>query len=322
MFTKFKVFLLTGCFLLIATTALAAPFWQFHAGDLVKYNVSDSSGASWVGTMETIGTVTACGKEYWHLKETNMNNDSAVNDLYIRAEEDAAYQCNGDGSETKFLQTGGIGMTWDTLVNGGGTLHYEIVARLMHGTLYATRSYGGSAAYPTGYKFYVKGMCGSILRVNNMTPNPPTIAVRQGYSGDTLYANFTGQGLYSYDYDGTTTWTRISSTPANMVAAGPILYATWTGDGLYKWDGTTWTRIASVPTDMIASGSNLYATWTGQGLYSWNGTIWTRIASVPANMVVSGNSLYATWTGQGLYKWDGTSWTRISSVPADMVDGQ
>ena len=136
-------------------------------------------------------------------------------------------------------------------------------------------------------------------------------------SGSTLYATWDGQGLYSWNG---TAWTRIaSSVPASVVASGSNLYATWTGQGLYSWNGTAWTRIASVPTDMIASGSSLYATWTGQGLYSWNGSAWTRIASVPTSMVASGSTLYATWTGQGLYSWNGSTWTRIASVPASVV---
>ena len=131
-----------------------------------------------------------------------------------------------------------------------------------------------------------------------------------------LDATFTGQGLYSWNG---TTWTRISSVPASMVASGSNLYATWTGQGLYSWNGSAWTRISSVPASMVASSSNLYATWTGQGLYSWNGNAWTRISSVPASMVASSSSLYGSWTGDGLYKWNGTTWTRISSVPASMV---
>ncbi|HOE19157.1 MAG TPA: lectin like domain-containing protein, partial [Syntrophorhabdaceae bacterium] len=49
---------------------------------------------------------------------------------------------------------------------------------------------------------------------------------------------------------------------------GSSLYATFTGYGLYSWNGTTWTKINGViPASMAASGSSLYATFTGYGLY-------------------------------------------------------
>ena len=87
------------------------------------------------------------------------------------------------------------------------------------------------------------------------------------------------------------------------------LYATYTGSGLYKYDNTTWTRIDTVvPANMVASGSTLYATYTGSGLYKYNGSTWVHIDTVePANMAASDSTSYAIFTGYGLYKYDGTT---------------
>jgi hypothetical protein len=139
-------------------------------------------------------------------------------------------------------------------------------------------------------------------------------------SGSSLYVNFTGYGLYKWSG---TAWSQLhSAIPANMAASGTDLYANFTGYGLYRWNGTAWSQLHTViPANMVASGTDLYANFTGYGLYKWNGTAWSKLHTViPANMVASGSDLYANFTGYGLYKWNGTAWSQLHTViPASMV---
>ncbi len=45
------------------------------------------------------------------------------------------------------------------------------------------------------------------------------------------------------------------------------LYADFAGYGLYTWDGSTWSQLHSLsPASIAVSGSTLYATFTGYGL--------------------------------------------------------
>jgi len=99
------------------------------------------------------------------------------------------------------------------------------------------------------------------------------------------------------------------------------LYAAFTGYGLYSWNGSTWTNINVLPVSMTASSSTLYAAFTGYGLYSWNGSTWTQInGTIPTSMTASGSTLYAAFTGYGLYAYNGTTWTQINStLPVSMA---
>jgi len=68
--------------------------------------------------------------------------------------------------------------------------------------------------------------------------------------------------------------------------SGSTLYASFTGYGLYSWNGTTWTNINILPVSMTASSSTLYAAFTGYGLIQWDGSTWTVInATLPVSMV-------------------------------------
>jgi len=73
-----------------------------------------------------------------------------------------------------------------------------------------------------------------------------------------------------------------------MIASGSTLYATFTGFGLYKHDGTSWTLLnGNVPASMVASGNTVYATFTGYGLYKHDGTSWTLLnGNVPESFQV------------------------------------
>ena len=135
----------------------------------------------------------------------------------------------------------------------------------------------------------------------------------------TLYASFTGYGLYSWNGS---TWTKINGVlPTSMTASGSTLYASFTGYGVYKWDGSTWTNInTTTSTLMAASGTNLYAVFEGYGLYVWNGSTWTKINGVlPTSMTASGSTLYASFTGYGVYKWDGSTWTNINTTTSTLM---
>jgi len=337
MFKKCKVLVLVGCFLLIATNALAAaPFWKFHVGHTAKYSKSDNLGTKWVVTMEVVGTATPGGActsaQYYEIKECNYDGDdsgcASPDTMYLGVAENAAYRCVG-GVEYKFFQTGDGGTTWNHPSGTGGTEYREIVAKWNHGDLYMIRSYDSNKGETKAvYDFFMRGV-GLIKEVDLDATNPPTKSVRQGYAGYTVFAGWTGQGVFSYDYDGNETWSRLNSAvPEKMVASGPFLYAAFTGQGLFIYDGSVWTKInSSVPTNMWAAGSSLYATWTGQGFFKWESSTsaWTKLNSaIPANVAPSGagSVVYVTFTGQGIFKYDGTTWTKInSSVPSIWVRG-
>ncbi|MDD5007854.1 MAG: BACON domain-containing protein [Syntrophorhabdaceae bacterium] len=138
----------------------------------------------------------------------------------------------------------------------------------------------------------------------------------------TLYASFTGYGLYKYDGS---SWTQINGNIPNIIAtSGSTLYASFTSYGVYKWDGSTWTNInTTTSTLMAASGSTLYASFPSYGLYKYDGSSWTQInGNIPNIIAASGSTLYASFPSYGLYKYDGSSWTQINNVlPASMVAG-
>ena len=331
MYSKFKVFLLTGFFLLIATAVFAEPFWYFHTGHTIKYTRVKSNGVKWPVTM-TIGAggQIQCGRnDYYKVDEYNYDNLGETDTNYIRVTENAGYQCQdigGTPTEIKFFEIGPEGYGWEKILDEHTVLKFQVVNQTRFGSQYVIRRRAviDGVDQPNVFNHFYKGF-GLVKEtdwwVEDDNEKKPYVQARHGYRGSTLYATF-ADGLYVYDYDGKSTWTRIGSTPANMVAAGPNLYATWAGQGLYVWDGNVWTRISSVPASMVSANSKLYATWTGQGLYVWSGSgTWTRISSVPDKMVAAGKYLYASWAGQGLYKWDGATWTRISSVPVNIMPG-
>jgi hypothetical protein len=107
MLAKLRVSLFIVCLLFITSTAMAAPFWQFHAGHQIKYNKTDSAPTptAWVVTMDILHTDTACGKEYYHITQTNYDNDAVVDDMYLRMEETGGYRCFNN-VEYKFFQLG------------------------------------------------------------------------------------------------------------------------------------------------------------------------------------------------------------------------
>ncbi|HQM82616.1 MAG TPA: hypothetical protein PLX02_13450 [Syntrophorhabdaceae bacterium] len=328
MFSKLKVILLTGFFLFIATNVAAAPYWTFHTGHQIKYTRAKADGTNWLVTM-TIGAggQNQCSRsDYYKVDEYNYDNDSATKTMYLRVTENEGYQCEGGTTEIKFFQTGPEGTGWSYGTDTDG-VRFQVVAATNFGARYVIRRYEieGGVNKPAVFNTFMRGF-GLMKETDNwVSDNAPWTQLRHGYGGRTLYANFTGYGLYVYDYDGKGTWTQINgNVAANMVAGGPLLYATFEGYGLYVWDGSTWTQInGNIPANMVTGGANLYATFTGYGLYLWDGSTWTQInGNIPTSMVFSGSYLYCTFAGYGLYKYDGTAWTQINgNVPAKIVEG-
>jgi hypothetical protein len=325
MFTKFKVCLLIGCFLFIASTAVAAPFWQFQVGTQATFSRTDSLGTSWNVTLAVVGTQTFGSTEYYHLTETNYDNNAAVHDIYMRSTATAAYIYNETAAaEFPFFQAAPEGTTWNHPTGADSTRYYEIVSKTDHGNVYVVRAYDveNGVTRPIVYDHFVRGI-GMVKEVDYWVTNAPTTMKRNGFSGNTLYTTFPGYGLYSYDYEGTTTWTKINTiTPATMVASGSNLYGTFTGYGLYKWDGTSWNQMTTlIPANMVAAGSILYVDFAGYGLYKWDGTSWNQISPLhPAYMVASSSLLYVNFAEYGTYKYDGTGWSRLTTlVPTNML---
>jgi len=139
-------------------------------------------------------------------------------------------------------------------------------------------------------------------------------------SGSSLYASIDGYGIWKYDG---TQWSQLNSiNPASMVASGPALYASITGYGIWKWDGAAWSQLNTTnPTNMVASSSALYASITGNGIWKWDGAAWSQLSAVdPADMKASGSVLYAAFSGMGIWQWDGLAWSQLApAVPENMV---
>ncbi len=329
MYSKFKVFLLTGCFLLIATAVFAEPFWYFHTGHQIKYTRAKADGTNWLVTM-TIGAggQNQCLRgDYYQVTETDYDGPGTGDKtMYLRVTENEGYQCEGGTTEIKFFQTGPEGTGWSYGTDTDG-VRFQVVAATNFGARYVIRRYEiqGGVNKPAVFNTFMRGF-GLMKETDNwVSDNAPWTQWRHGYGGRTLCAIFEGYGLYVYDYDGKGTWTQINTlAPTNMVVAGPNLYVTFEGYGLYVWDGTTWTQINTlVPTKMVASGSILYVVFTGYGLYKYDGSTWTQINTlVPGSMVVSNNYLYVTFTGYGLYKYDGSTWTQINTLVPTNIVGQ
>jgi YD repeat-containing protein len=80
--------------------------------------------------------------------------------------------------------------------------------------------------------------------------------------------------------------TQVSSHAITIL---PTLYASFTGYGLWKHDGTAWTQLAPEnPENIAASGSFLYGDFGNSGIWMWNGNAWSRLAPEnPDSMAVS-----------------------------------
>ncbi len=329
---KCIVFLLTGLFLLITTVVSAEPIWVFKTGHTIKYTRVKNDGTSWPVTMTIgAGNQNVCGRtDYFKVDEYNYDNDGQTKSDYLRVTDTEGYNCNTDsGTEIKFIEVGrpeGYGWSYGTDTDG---VKFQIVSVTRFGAQIVVRRYEieGGVNKPPVFTTFVRGY-GLMKETDQwVSDNQPWTQSRHGWRGRTLYANFTGVGLYSFDYDGNRTWTKINGVVASkMVNSGPNLYAAFTGYGLYIWDGTVWTKINTIiPDTMISVGWSLYAIFPGySGLYRFNQNgAWTKINTVtPASMVASGDNLYATFTGYGLYRYDGTTWTKINGViPASMQQG-
>jgi len=329
MLAKFKVLLLTGIFILIATAVTAAPFWQFRPGHVFKSTKNKSDGTSWVVTTTVVaGSQNVCGRDdYYRVDTYNYDNDGQTETDYIRVTETEGWNCNtGSGVEIKFLEVGkpeGYGWSYGTDTDG---VRFQIVGQWNFGNRIVVRRYEiqGGVNKPPVFMHFQRGF-GLVKETDQWVPdNAPWTEHRHGFRGRTMYANFTGYGLYVYDYDGNGTWTRINGNVAtSMVASGSVLFATFEGYGLYVWNGNDWYQInGNIPTNMVAAGVNLFATFTGYGLYKWDGSTWAQInGNIPTSMVFYGTNLYCTFEGFGLYKYDNTgTWTQINgNVPAKVI---
>jgi len=271
MCSKIKVFLLTGLFLLIATAVAAEPFWQLHPGHTYKSTRTKSDGipTSWVVTTTIVaGSQNVCGKsDYYKLEHYNKNNDGQTETSYIGVTETEAWKCDIDNSkESMIFQTGQEGVTWqyvDNVDNPQNGVRFQIVSAQRFGSQYVIRhqEIEGGEWKPPAFNYFQRGF--GLWKEIDQYVNPPTyetapwVELHHGFRGRTLYANFTGAGLYSFDYDGNRTWTKINGVVASkMVNSGPNLYAAFTGYGLYSWNGTTWTKINGVIPASMQPGQN------------------------------------------------------------------
>ena len=152
---------------------------------------------------------------------------------------------------------------------------------------------------------------------SQVTPGNPTSMVA---AGSLLYGNFTGGGVWMYSG---TSWSQVTpGNPTSMVAAGSLLYGNFTGGGVWMYNGTSWSQVTpGNPTSMVAAGSLLYGNFTGGGVWMYNGTSWSQVNAVaPTSMVASGSLLYGNFGAGGLWQWNGTTWSMVNAVgPNNMV---
>jgi hypothetical protein len=177
-------FILVPCLLLIAgiVTAAPMPLWQLHVGDWSEFAKHDSIGATWTVTANVVGTQTFNGKEYFHVRETNYDNDGKISDMYLRSEGNMGYMYNGSG-EDLFAQVAPVGTSWNYPIDGGTGTRYLTIAAIEpvtvpYGTFltaYVVEAYEVFGGYtsPSVYNYFVPGF-GMVKEVDYWAVNAPT----------------------------------------------------------------------------------------------------------------------------------------------------
>jgi hypothetical protein len=136
---------------------------------------------------------------------------------------------------------------------------------------------------------------------------------------DSLYANFTGAGIWQWNG---TEWNQItSSNPTMMVASGTNLYGTFGSDGIWQWNGSAWNQLtASNPEAIVVSGTTLYGDFGENGIWKWESSSWNQItASNPTSMLASGTNLYGTFGSNGIWEWNGSSWNQLTASNPEAI---
>lgn len=110
--------------------------------------------------------------------------------------------------------------------------------------------------------------------------------------------------------------TPITVADANILSSwGQTLIANFPGDGLWQYDGATWKQINSNDTAqaLIEDTVFLYADYGAGGLWKYHGS-WERITSADANLLGLYAGVVANFPGHGgLYRFDGSSWVPMTS---------
>ena len=153
----------------------------------------------------------------------------------------------------------------------------------------------------------------------------PAVIFTQDISSATYIAYTSDRNVVGFQLNGSSDGTMLDGLPG-LAGGGNVatVYASFTGSGVYAWDGSAWTKINDATSaGMAASGSTLYTSFTGSGVYAWDGSAWTQInATTPTGMAASGSTLYASFTDSGLFAWNGSTWTQINpTAPAFVVAG-
>ena len=129
MFARFtKISWLIVCLLLVANTALAAPFLHDAVGRTRINSATDSAGNNWVTTASTIGPVNYGPNEYFYVRVYNLNNDGAFRDYYVRSTDTQVfYGYPEQGYEVLVFQIGDVGTQWNC-PTVTGYLYFEITS--------------------------------------------------------------------------------------------------------------------------------------------------------------------------------------------------
>jgi subtilisin family serine protease len=166
---------------------------------------------------------------------------------------------------------------------------------------------------------YLPSLQGKVLtggRINAYKALDPT------YSAD-LVVDLGSLGLWQYD--GSSTWNRITLADAQHLAVyGSKLVGDFGSAGLWQFDGSLWTKLTPADADntgncMVAYGTSLVVDLGTLGLWQYDGSsTWNRITPADAqHLAVYGSKLVGDFGSAGLWEFDGSLWTKLTPADAD-----
>jgi pimeloyl-ACP methyl ester carboxylesterase len=111
--------------ILMAVSALVGPLWAeslmwpLQVGLHCEYSRSDALGNAWTVLADIDDHMTANSQEYFRLRVSNYDNDSAVDTYYMRSTENAVYEYYSGGPEQLVAQKAPVGRWFFAEESGG-----------------------------------------------------------------------------------------------------------------------------------------------------------------------------------------------------------
>jgi hypothetical protein len=147
------------------------------------------------------------------------------------------------------------------------------------------------------------------------TQAPTAIIVTSDAS--TVYAAFSGNGIWALPVGGTATQITKGAAGEIAVDSNNNLYANFSA-GLYEYNGSWNVLTKSDPSQFVLdSNANIYAIFAGNGVWEDSGGSWSQLTpntTATKIAVDSSGDLFVGFSNAGLYVLpSGGSWTQISS---------